>query len=282
MRKQFSVVGPFSTVLISLGLGLSIQCAPAQASPVDNLAASYSGVLHSTKDPHAENVPVVFQISQQYNNIRGTVQASGITLPISGVIDNNGQMILTGSIVDKKRRTNLQVSGQARVSATGEFMTLVVSQIGKLHGKKEMESLLMSLTADRPSAQAKKGKGNQVPPNLGNDYTGKYHSSSYEAYEDVDVTFSHSDIPATGQFTGQLTLNGVAVAMTCQVYRAGVVLGQGRTIDPSSGLTSTFTFNGLISAKGTYMVGFGLFNSIVNGQAVQDGAGLSLHLPTAP
>lgn len=272
-----------SAFALSLGLAGLVYSAPAaHASPLDNLATSYTGVLHSTKDVKAENIPVQFVITNhQFNHIAGQLTASGISLPVSGVMDDGGQMILTGSVVDKKHKTNLTVTGQARLSASGDFLTLVVSQVGKERGKKEQESLLMSLTADSRSAAKKKAPPSQVPPNLGNNYIGKYHSSAIETMDDVDVDFVHTTIPATGLFSAQFTLNGIPVSMDCQVFRAGVVLGQGHTIDPVTGQASVFTFNGLISAKGTYLVGFGLFNTIINGQAVQNGAGLSLQLSGA-
>lgn len=270
-----------------MGIALALpflSVSAAQASPLDNLAQTYSGVLHSTIYASSENVPVTVRIThRQYNNVSAVVQASGLGLPVSGVMDDDGLMILTGRYSDKRQRASLALSGMARVSVSGEYMTLIVSQTGKVRGKKANQALLMSLTADRPGAQRRpRPPVTQVPPHLGNDYTGKYHSSLDANFEDVDVTFTHSTIPTTGQFTGTLLLNGATVSMTCQVYYAGVVLGQGQTIDPDSGLASTFTFNGLISANGNYLVGFGLFNTIIAGKAVQDGGGMTLQLPTAP
>ena len=271
-------------LVVGIALALSLHGASAaQASPLDNLAQSYTGVLHSTIDARAENVPAAVRIThRQYNNVSAVVQASGLGLPVSGVMDDDGLMILTGRYADKRRKINLTLSGMARVSVSGEYMTLIVTQTGKVRGRKANQGLLLSLAADRPGALKKKGPPTQVPPHLGNDYNGKYHSSLDANFEDVDATFTHSTIPPAGQFTGTLLLNGAPISMTCQVYYAGVVLGQGHTVDPSTGQPSTFTFNGLISANGNYLVGFGLFNTIIDGKAVQDGGGMTLRLPNAP
>ncbi len=270
--KNASTAMQFRSLAHILGLSAIsfVAGAPAHAA-ASNLAPVYTGSLHSTMNRQLDNISTQLDFTLSNGKVSGALTVDGQQLALTGSLSNSGSMVLNGKILDKSSRTRVVLTAALQMSATGQFVTGMVSEQGVSHRKKVLDTFLVDLEAGPVQSHA-------TPAQFGKGYSGHLHSGSNADLDNIAVAFANAGVGPDGKFGAAFQVGNVAISGNGAITKAGVVIFQGTGRDTVTGIPVTFVFNGLISATGTYLVGFGYQSSIVNGHTVNDTSSLALQL----